>query len=61
MDDDHWNQKPEEGKRHRDEAKRMHEPRFVEIVQILIDEPEHPAEEHKRDQFSQCINHGRRL
>ena len=35
----------------------MHEPRLAEIVKILVDEPEYPAEEHEGDQFSQCVYH----
>ena len=55
---DHRNQQPEEGKGNRDQAKSVHEPRLIEIAEVLIDEPEHPAEEHERYQFSQCVDHG---
>ena len=58
LHDNHGNEQPKEGKGDRDQAKRVHEPRLVEVVQVLIDEPEHPAEEHKGDQFSQCVGHG---
>ena len=58
MDDDHRDQEPEEGKGDRDEPERMHEPRLVEVVEILVYEPEDPAEEHKRNKFSQCVYHG---
>ena len=37
----------------------MHEPRLIKVIQVLINEPEHPTEEHERDQFSQSVNHGR--
>ena len=49
---------PEEGERDRDQAQCMHEPRLVQVAQVLIYEPEHPAEEHEGDQLSQGINHG---
>ena len=57
--DDHRYQKPEKRKYDGDEAKRMHEPRLAEIVKVLVDEPEHPAEEHEGDQLSQRVYHGR--
>jgi len=58
---DHRNQQPEEGECDCNHPKRMHEPRLVEIAKVLIDEPKHPAEEHKCYQFSQCVDHGMRL
>lgn len=57
-DNHHWNQQPKEGECNRDQAKRVHEPRFAKIAQVLIDEPEHPSEEHECYQFSQCVSHG---
>ena len=60
-DHDHWNQQPKEGEYDYDHSKRMHEPRLAEIAQVLIDEPEHPAEEHESYEFSQCVDHGRGL
>ena len=47
LHDDHGYEQPEKGKGDCDETKRVHEPRLVKVVQVLIDEPEHPAEEHK--------------
>ena len=49
---------PEKGKGNRNQSKRVHEPRLVKVVQVLVDEPEHPAEEHEGNQFSQSVGHG---
>ena len=56
--DDHGYQQPEKRKRDSDETKRMHEPRLAEITKVLVDQPEHPAEEHEGYQLSQRIYHG---
>ena len=56
--DDHGYEQPEKGEGDRNQTKCVHEPRLVKVVQVVIDEPEHPAEEHKGNQFSQSVGHG---